>query len=211
MKGIACALLVGAVFGYLGTGGVTSDGPAASGAAPAGKSATVADSVTPAPERPVPTDPHELDIAYAETYLRLARLDLQKMQDLQNRIRGAITASQFDRVEGLVRVAEENLRLTKEGKATRAALNLVRAREALRTTEHIWKTAQQVKATANAISDTELARLRMAVELDRLSLAKAELVAKTDSPLDNLAQEVDQMRDEMMRLRYRFEAMTARR
>jgi len=208
MRTIACAILFGAAAGYVAAYGAATENPAAGGAAPR-KPAPVLDA--PAPERPLPTDPHELEVAYAEVFLKLARLDLQKMMDLQNRIQGAITTSQFDRVEGLVRVAEDNLRLVKEGNATRAALNLVRARESLRTVEHILKTAQQVRASANAISDTEMARLRTSVELERLALARAEVAAKTDSPIDDLALEMDQMRDEMMRLRYRFEALTARR
>jgi len=194
MKGITCALLAGAIAGVLAVYGA----------------AAVKDE-PPAPERPVPTDPHELEIAFAEVSLKLAKLDLQKMTDLQNRVRGSITASQFDRVEGLVRVSEDVLQLTKAGKATRAAVNLARAREALRTAEVVWKTAQQVKAAANAISDTELARLRTMVEVERLMLAKAEAAAATDSPMDDLAWENDQLRDELQRLRYRFEALTARR
>jgi hypothetical protein len=150
-------------------------------------------------------------VAYAEVYLKLARLDYQKMVDLQNRIPGATSASQLDRVEGLVRVAEAMLRLAKEGNATRAEMNVVRARETLRTAEQMWRTAQQVRASANAISDVELSRLRTTVELERLGLARAEAVAKTDSPLDDLGLEMDQIRDEILRLRYRFEAITARR
>ncbi len=194
MKGITCALLAGAIAGVLAVYGAAAvkDDP-------------------PAPERPVPTDPHELDIAFAEVSLKLARLDLQKMTDLQNRVRGSITASQFDRVEGLVRVSEDVLQLTKAGKATRAAVNLARAREALRTAEVVSKTAQQVKAAANAISDTELARLRTMVEVERLMLARAEAAAATESEMDDLAWENDQLRDELQRLRYRFEALTARR
>lgn len=206
MKGICCALLLGALAGYVGTLLTGADHTAA--AAAPGKPAPID---APAPERAVPNDPHELEVAYAETFLKLARLDLQKMLDLQNRIKGAITSSQFDRIEGLVRVAEDNYRLTKEGKATRQSMNLVRARESLRTAEQVLKTAMQVKASADAISDTEMARLRTSVELERLGLARAEAVAATDSPLDDLQLEIDQMRDEMMRLRYRFEAMTARR
>ena len=77
----------------------------------------------------------------------------------------------------------------------------------MRTAEQVWKTAQQVKVAANAISDIELSRLRMLVELEKLSLARAEAAAATDSPLDDLAWENDQLRDEMARLRYRFEAL----
>jgi hypothetical protein len=210
-QSIACAILAGAAAGYLGSVGATggeqrpNNGPS-TGSRPAASSADA-----PAPERSPPTDPHELAVAYAEVYLKLAKLDLQKMVDLQNRIPGATSASQIDRVEGLVRVAEAGLRLAKEGKVARAQMNVVRARETLRTAEQMWKTAQQVRASANAISDVELSRIRITVELERLGLARAEAVAKTDSPLDDLALEMDQIRDEILRLRYRFEAITARR
>jgi hypothetical protein len=219
MKGVVSTMLVGAVAGYLAACGARGDDPLlsravaqnASTAPRAERSALVGDTESPAPARPLPTDPHDLDVAYAEAMLKLLKLDLQKMTDLQNRVRGSITASQFDRVDGLVSAAEQSLRLTKEGQATRGAINVVRAREAVRTAEFILKTAQQVKAAANAISDIELARLRMTVEVERLMLARAEQAAKTDDPLDDLAWENDQLRDELMRLRYRFEAMTARR
>jgi hypothetical protein len=210
MKVVICALLIGVAAGHLGAVSI-ADESRSSKAPSAGRPAALSVNEAPAPERPVPTDPRELEIAYAEVLLKLAKLDLQKMIDLQNRVRGSITATQFDRVEGLARVAEETFRLAKEGKATRSAINLVRAREALRTAEMVWKTAQQVKAAANAISDIELARLRMMVEVERLSLARAEAAAATESPLDDLAWENDQLRDDMQRLRYRFEALTARR
>ncbi len=209
MKRISWALAVGAVLGFcVAYSAVVAQAPAARSRQAANPSAA---EEAPAPERALPTDSHDIEVAYAEVLLKLARLDLQKMTDLQNRVRGSITASQFDRVEGLARVAEENLRLVKEGKASRAAMNVVRAREAVRTAEYVWRTAQQVKVAANAISDTELLRLRTMIELERLGLARAEVAAQTDSPLDDLALEVDQMRDEMQRLRYRFEALTARR
>jgi hypothetical protein len=211
MKGIACALLIGAVVGYAATVGSATDETKGTGRAPAGRPSTVSISEAPAPARETPTDPHELAVAYAEMSLKVVQLDYQKMTDLQSRVRGSISTSQLDRVEGLVRVAEDNLRLAKAGNTSRGAMNVVRAREAVRTAEQVWKTAQQVKVAANAISDIELSRLRMLVELEKLSLARAEAAAATDSPLDDLAWENDQLRDEMARLRYRFEALTARR
>ena len=78
-------------------------------AAPGDRPALLGDTERPARARPVPTDPHELDVAYAEASLKLLQLDLQKMTDLQSRVHGSITASQFDRVDGMVRVAEDNL------------------------------------------------------------------------------------------------------
>ncbi len=68
-----------------------------------------------------------------------------------------------------------------------------------------------MKAAANAISDIELLRLKTLIEVERLMLARAEAAAATNSPLDDLAWENDQLRDELQRLRYRFEALTARR
>ncbi len=138
MKGVACALMAGALAGYVAVRGAVKDDSAlplllaafdarVASAAPGEPPALLGDAEAPAPERPVPTDPHDLDVAYAEVTLRLLKLDLQKMTDLQNRVRGSITASQFDRVDGMVRVAEDNLRLVKAGKGTRGAMNVVRA------------------------------------------------------------------------------------
>lgn len=210
MKGVIGALVLGVVAGYLVTGSIADESRSTGKQGPT-RPNVISLNEEPAPARPAPTDQHDIDVAYAEVSLKLAKLDLQKMIDLQNRVRGSITATQFDRVEGLMRTAEEIARLTKEGKGTRSAFNVVRAREAVRTAETVWKSAQQVKAAANAISDTELARLRTMIELEKLSLARAEAAAATESPLDDLAWENDQLRDEMARLRYRFEALTARR
>ncbi len=222
MKGVACALLAGAAAGYVASLGAAGNdaalklllaavGAREAAAAPGERPAVLGDRERPAPEQPVPTDPHELDVAYAVASLKLLQLDLQKMTDLQNRVRGSITASQFDRVDGMVRVAEDNLRLVKAGQASRGAVNVMRAREGVRTAEFQLKTARQVKAAANAISETQMARLGAEVEVERLMLARAEQAAATDSPIDDLAWENDQLRDEVQRLRYRFEAMTARR
>jgi hypothetical protein len=224
MKGVVSASLAGAVAGFLaalGVMGSTASGPHGGGLADVSLLAvatarepgpqTIGDRDAPVPARPVPTDPQELDVAYAEISLKLLKLDLQKMTDLQARVRGSITASQFDRVDGQVRVAEEYLRLAREGKGTRGAHNVLRAREALRNAEFVWKTAQQVKVAANAISDIELARLRTVIDVERVMVARAEAAAAKNSMLDDLAWENDQLRDEVQRLRYRFEALTARR
>jgi hypothetical protein len=222
MKGVVCALLAGALAGYVASFGATGNSETARSlltvfdarvatAAPGDKAPVVGDNERPAPARPVPTDPHELDVAYAEASLKLLQLDLQKMTELQNRVQGSITASQYDRVDGMVRVAEDNLQMVKSGKVSRGALNVMRAREAVRTAEFVLKKARQVKAAANAISETQLTRLAVEVEVERLMLARAEQAAATDSPIDDLEWENDQLRDEVQRLRYRFEALTARR
>ncbi|MBI2826235.1 MAG: hypothetical protein HYX69_16260 [Planctomycetia bacterium] len=170
-----------------------------------------ADAKQPADALPA-SNLHDLELRYATVYLKLAELDLQKLLNLQKRVSGAISSSQIDRVDGLVRVAQDNLRLIDEGKASRSALNLARAKEAVRTAEQVFKTAQQVsRSTTGAISEIDLDRARLTVDLERLSLAKAEAAAASDSPLDDLQWELDQMRDDMQRLRYRIEAITARR
>ena len=159
-----------------------------------------------------PSEDHALELKYAEVYLKLARLDLQKQSDLQSRVQGSISLTQMERVRGLLRVAEENHRLVREGKASRAALNLARAREAVHMAEELYKVAQQVNGAApTTISAIDVERARLTIDLERASLAKAEAASRTESSLDDLAWEIDQNRDDLQRLRYRFEAVTARR
>src|SRR6185369_12508014 len=113
-----------------------------------------------------PANDHELELKYAEVYLKLARLDLQKQADLQSRVQGSISLTQMERVRGLMRVAEENYRLVSEGKASRAALNVARAREAVHMAEELYKVAQQVnRAAPTAISGIDVERARLTIDL----------------------------------------------
>jgi len=199
-QNIFCALLLGAAAAFLAVDESKSRAPATEG-----------QGIAPAPVTATTGD-HDLELKYAEVYLKLARLDLQKQSDLQSRVQGSISLTQMERVRGLLRVAEENYRLVREGKTSRGALNIARGREAVHMAEELYKVAQQVNGvSATTISAIDVERARLTIDLERASLAKAEAAAKTESPLDDLAWEVDQNRDELLRLRYRFEAITARR
>lgn len=202
-QNILGALIVGAAAAFLAMGE-----PPAESTRPAATLATPAPATAEAPS----SEARELELKYAEVYLKLARVDLQKQVDLQSRVQGSISLAQMERVRGLLRIAEENDRLAKEGKLSRGAMNIARGREAVHMAEELYKVAQQVnRASPTSMSAVDVERARLTIEVERASLAKAEYAARTDSPLDDLAWEIDQNRDELLRLRYRFEAVTARR
>jgi hypothetical protein len=195
-QNILSVVIVGAAAAYLAMGVSAEQAPTSQAPAAVAQS----------------SDDHARDLKYAEIYLKLARLDLQKQTDLQSRVQGSISLTQMERVRGLLRVAEENYRLIREGKSSRGALNVARAREAVHMAEELYKVSQQVNGAApTTISAIDVERARLTIELERANLARAEAAARSDSPLDDLAWEIDQTRDELLRLRYRFEAITARR
>jgi hypothetical protein len=153
----------------------------------------------------------KLNVKYAQIYLQLAKVNLEKAQTLNNRVAGAFSAVEVDRLARLVQLAEERLAGAQHsGKQSDA--NRQSAEAAVNSAETTYKKSVATNERfPGAVSPLEVERQRLTVELAKLALAKANLVGGSSDALAGLQWEVDQLREDMLILRSRVEAITSRR
>lgn len=153
----------------------------------------------------------QLNVKYAQLYLKLAKVNLEKAQSLNNRVAGAFSAVEVDRLTRLVQLAEDRLKsVQKSGKQSEAYRQSAEA-----TVNSAESTYRKSLATneryPGAVSPLEVERQRLTLELAKLALEKANLIGGSNDALAGLQWEVDQLREDMLILRSRVEAITSRR
>ncbi len=160
----------------------------------------------------LPTDTDALNIKYAETFVDLAKVNLQKATDFNRRVPGAFSEAEVDRLRRLVAFGEERLGWTKSAGHKQSDANIFAAEVSLRSAEANHQKAMSANTRVpGAVSNLEIERLRLTADLARMSMQKARLVAETATPVGRRAVELDQLREDVMQLRSRVEAITARR
>lgn len=155
---------------------------------------------------------HKLDVKYAETFVRLSEVNLQKAEDFNARVPGAFSAAEVGRLRSIVSYAQDRLKWVKGPNQRQADANIFMADQALRAADQNYEKALSANSRVpGAVSQLETERLRLTVELAKMSREKAELAARTNSPIDDVQWELDQLREDVMQLRSRVEAITSRR
>ena len=153
-----------------------------------------------------------LSVKYAETFLKLSKVSLEKAVDFNRRVPGGFSAAEIDRLQRIVGFAEERLDWVKKAGHKQADANIFTATMALRSAEQNYQKAMNANTRVpGAVSPLEVERLRLTVDLAQMSMQKASLAAETSSPVDDVQWELDQLREDVMQLRSRVEAITARR
>jgi hypothetical protein len=153
-----------------------------------------------------------LNIKYAETFLQLSQVSLQKAMDFNRRVPGGFSEAEVDRLRRIVAFAEERLQWVKSAGHKQADANIFMAEVSLRSAEQNYQKAMNANTRVpGAVSPLEIERLRLTLELARMSMEKARLAAETNSPVDDVQWELDQLREDVMQLRSRVDAITARR
>lgn len=163
-------------------------------------------------EAEVAAEQQKLNVKYAETFLRLSQVSLQKAEDFNARVPGAFSGAEVARLRSIVSFAQDRLKWVQGASHKQSDANLFMAEVALRSAEQNYEKAQTANnRVPGAVSSLEMERLRLTVELARMSGEKAKLAAETNSPVDDVQWELDQLREDVMQLRSRVEAITARR
>jgi len=156
---------------------------------------------------------HALNVKYAEAYLRLTKLDLQKAMTTNQKIAALVSDAEVNRLRNAVTIANDRLLQARDlqlGKARNA--NIATAESSLQEAEDALRNAQRVnQSLRGTVGDIDVERLRMGVELSRLNLAKAHAAFDAHSAIVDIQWQVDEMREEVRRMRGRIEAISARR
>lgn len=180
-----------------------AEGPPGAGAAPSADKES---------NEELAADQQKLNEKYAETFLRLSEVNLQKAEDFNARVPGAFSAAEVGRLRSIVSFARDRLNWVKGTNHRQSDANIFMADQALRAAEQNYDKAMSANnRVPGAVSILEMERLRLTVELAKMSREKAELVARTNTPVDDVQWELDQLREDVMQLRSRVEAITARR
>jgi hypothetical protein len=152
-----------------------------------------------------------VEVRYARAAAQLARVALQEAQETNRNAPHTFPQTELNRLNQGVQVAEERLKiaLDSSGQGFHRA-NLLFAQTAIRVAEVDYSKAlkanDKVKGT---VGPTELERLKLTVETARLSFER--LQAFGDDPASRLVEaqwEIEQLRDEVLRLRNRVEQLS---
>lgn len=142
-----------------------------------------------------------LHLRYANARLELARLDLEKARR-QNQNAGAsqVPASDMRRLEARLAALEQVVAAEKaradgdevDGQLARSRAALDVAREDLARLERLRE------ASPNAVTDVDLRRQRIRVEIAELRVALWEDPSHIPSPIDRMQIQIDQLSDQLI-------------
>lgn len=152
-------------------------------------------------------DEQSLAVRYAQAQLRLAEVNLQKVQQMNQRVARAVPGDMVAEYREDVEIAKlrvETLLDGKDGDEFRVWLR--RAEATARSAEARWKSGKAVNQRAPGTLDTlDLERLRLRAEMARLRLARGKMLvnqsreAQVQWQLDYLSDEVQRLSEETLR------------
>lgn len=142
----------------------------------------------------------QLELQYAQTYLKLVKLDLERADSSNRRVPGTVTPVIMDQLNTRVAEAEARLKaLQQEPDAAQATLKAMEISSQIAAQRLQQAEAANTRAPG-AIPELQLARMKVAYELAKLRMARTKALA--DAPREEqLAWEVEQLREEVDELR----------
>lgn len=147
-----------------------------------------------------PADGNALNVQYAETQLKLAEANLAKVQRMNERTAKVVSQNVVDEYRRDVETARIRLEIVRDGRpqfpvwVQLAETNWIAARTA-------WEGAKAAnQRVPNTVDALEVERLRLRMELGRLSLERGRAAAKLPRE-DQLAWITEFQNDEIQRLK----------
>ncbi len=142
------------------------------------------DPATPTPAKAAPgskdrepelaAEQQALNVKYAETFLQLSQVSLQKAMDYNRRVPGGFSEAEVDRLRRIVAFGEERLQWVKNAGRKQADANIFTAEVSLRSAEQNYQKAMNANTRVpSAVSSLEIERLRLIAELARHEHAKS--------------------------------------
>ncbi len=197
----------------------------------AGLSVWAAEQVRPTPARPdaVEAQPADdiasikqedldatlrrLDLQSAELSLRLYELDLQKIDDMNQKMAGLYSNAEVDRFQASVEMARQRVKAARERNEGKETIAIIGVGQALlkNAQDALERDKAANRKLPTAVKAVDVERDRVAVEMAKVNLTKAKLVTRLDTPIPIINWELDVMRDEVRQLRWRITAITSRR
>ena len=143
----------------------------------------------------------ELNVRYAQAYLKLMEAHLAELEDRNRRNPNTIRPAAIQLVQDSVGKARVRLKSAQNDGTNFSEFYVLRAEADLRSAEESLRKAEAVnKRVANTVGPGELARLNAQRDLARVSVEKARHLA-SETPLANMRFEIDQLRDDLLELR----------
>jgi hypothetical protein len=171
--------------------------------------AAKADAGTAATEKPDADKPdasteksqeEELEIRYAEAYLKLMQATLSKYEGINRQGAGTIRPEVIQGLQESVREARDRVQMAKSDDEGDAIIYVSGAEAGLRSAEESLRNAQIANSRpGNAVSAAEMARLKAQVELANVRVARARHLA-SESPLSNVRYEIELLREHVQDL-----------
>lgn len=144
---------------------------------------------------------HDLDVRYAEQYLKLVEATLAKYQYTNRKLPNTIRPAVIQAIEEGVREARERVQLAKSDDTSDADIYISSAESELRATQSALRKAEAANlANSGTVLQVEIDRLNAELELAKIRVEKARHLAK-ESPLSNVQYEIEQLREDVHELR----------
>jgi hypothetical protein len=140
-----------------------------------------------------------LDVHYAELYLSLMKVQLQRSLDTNQQIPGTLGSTIIDAQRQSVNAAEKQLELLKGGRRLNVFLICAEANQNASRTAYERAVAVN-RQSPGVIPAAEIEVLRLTAELDQVEVDRAK-TASNQSPQNFLQWQVDELREEIFQLR----------
>lgn len=155
---------------------------------------------------------NDLAVRAAEIELELSKNSLAKINDYNQRIPGAISAPIVERYEMFVKLAEQRLKTARDSAGDHGALIVAWAESNLREAQDNLRRAEAANVQApGAVASTDLERLQLLVEFQKVAVEQARQVVSSESPIDELHFAVEQLQWQVRELQDHLDAITSRR
>ncbi len=143
----------------------------------------------------------ELNIRYAEIYLELAKVQMQRALDTNKQVPGTFTNTAIEALRQSVYVAEQQVDMLKKSNGRPVNMFLVSAETNMRASAATYTRAKAVnQMSPGAIAPAEIERLRLTAELAKINLEKAKCIGN-ESSSEYVQWQIDQLREEFFQLR----------
>jgi hypothetical protein len=166
---------------------------------------------TEAPSEPAPSGDQELDMRYAQAYMRLMEATLAKYEEMNRRQPNLVRPAVIQAIQQGIARARDRVAWSQGDHATRSGIYTTRAEAELQLAEDGLRKAEAVnQQRAGTIAAGEVERLRAQRDFCRIKLEKTRRLA-SESPAANARFELDQLREDVQDLRLQVDLLRAGR
>ncbi|TWU39442.1 hypothetical protein [Novipirellula artificiosorum] len=149
----------------------------------------------------------DVDVRYFQKKLELAQHDLEAALDANRDIPNLNSKLTLLRLQNQVEYSKKLLdHATNHGEHDLHSTHLQNLKNDLALAEQQYRWSKEANQKyAGVVSTTDVKRLKLAVELARLALERAEQPEITEDPTSHLQWQVDRLRSELLKLTVEFE------
>jgi len=159
---------------------------------------------------PAAKEERELDIRYAQAYLKLMEVTLEKYEAINRRVANTIRPRVMQSLRDSVREARERIQLAESDDVGDSQIYVSSAEADLRSAEDSLSAAQAANANSpGSVNEGEVVRLKAVVELAKVRIDRARHLA-SESPLSNIRFEMEQLREDVHELHLRVLLLISR-